>query len=104
MSKKTKKTDEQERIENAATHQYLINKALKEKGLTINGFQYPLIGERKYTIEVVCSEPEQLAAAHAVVAKYAESIKGRLVVADVHVGATDWKTAKFVLLPYGSKA
>lgn len=99
-----KAKEQEERIANAETVRHMVTKALKAKGLLLNGFQYPLVGELSYRFEVECSSPGDLAEAYIAVSRYADEIKGRIKVADVHIGQAEWKEARFVLVPYGSKA
>lgn len=99
-----KQTEQEQRIANAETVRHMVTKALKKEGLLLNGFQYPLVGELSYRFEVECSSSEDLSAAYITVSRYADEIKGRIKVADVHIGQAEWKEARFVLIPYGSKA
>lgn len=94
----------EQRQQIAATVQELLGDKLQEKGLSISGFQYPLVGEMKYQIEVDCFGSKELGYCYETVKQYTDSTKARIISANVAIDVSGCQRAVIVCAPYGSKA
>lgn len=92
-----------ERTETATTVRLQVKNAIQTIGLDLSGFQYPLVGEESYQVEVDCESAKQLGEVYTLVKDYADKTKMRIKSATVQV-IPDWHRAVIILLSSGSKA
>ena len=93
----------EKRMNEAKTIEVVLREAIGVTGLSMDGFQYPLVGELYYQIEVRCESPKQLQEVYNIVQLFCESRKMKIKTANVNI-IPDWLESVIVIIPYGSKA